>query len=154
MAGSDFIFNVAKGRTRTLAELSGANDALVWVLLKATGLEADSALKDYDTLAAVLAATNDEADFTNYSRITATNVVVSVDDTADEMVVDIDPFQYDPAGGAANNLMGKVLLCYDPDTTGGTDADIIPIAAYSFDGQTDGSTMIINPNQNGAYYSA
>lgn len=150
MAGSDFIFNIAKGRTRTLAELTG-NQGLVWVLLVSAGLEADSVLQDYDTLAAILSAANDEATFTNYSRKAATSVVVTVDDTNNELRVDAAAFSYVPAGGAANNTIAKALLCHDPDTTTGTDSSIIPIAGYDVDIVTDGNTLIITPNASGAY---
>lgn len=124
-----FIFNVAKGRFVHYATLPEANDAFVWVLLQSAGLEADATLRDYDDLAALLAATNDEATFTGYSRVTATGVTVTVDDTNEWVSVDAADPSWSPTSAQA---LGKILLCYDPDTTGGTDAQIVPVFADDF----------------------
>lgn len=150
MAGVDFIFNVAKGRTRTLSTLTG-NQQLVWVLLQNTGLEADSVLEDYDNLSALLAATNTEATFTNYARTAVTSPVGSVDDAADEWVLDAGTLQILAAGQGVDNTLHKALICHDPDSTTGTDADIIPIAAYDIDVVTDGSDLTFIPNAAGLY---
>ena len=126
----DIVFNISKGRIRSYADLSLANDALVLVLLKSAGLESDAVLKDYDTLAAILAATNDECDFTGYARRNLAGVVINVDDVNDRVDLDAtDPAAYTNTGGASQQS-GKAVLCYDPDTTGGTDADLVPIFAY------------------------
>lgn len=61
------VFNAAKGRLAHFVSLPAASDALVVVLLKAAGLEPDDALNNHTSLAAVLAASNDEADFTTYA---------------------------------------------------------------------------------------
>lgn len=140
---ADGIFNVAKGKIRYYAELPATNDALIVVLLKAAGLEADDVLNNYDTLAAVLAASNDECDFTNYARKTLTSVAVSEDDTANHVDLDADDFTYTAAGGASNNTVGKLLICYDADTTGGTDANIVPVAYYDCAFTTDGTDVSI-----------
>lgn len=116
--------NIAKGKFARYAMLPEANDALIWVLLVLSGLESDAVLLDYDDLAAILAAANDEATFTGYSRLTATGVTVTVDDTNNRTDVDaIDP-SWSPT--TAQNL-GKIVLVYDPDTTGGTDSTLVPL---------------------------
>lgn len=140
---ADIVFNVAKGKIAHYAALPAANDALVAVLLKSAGLESDAALADHDTLAALLAASSDEADFTGYSRRTLANVTISVDDVNDRVDIDADDLSWNPAGGAANNTLGKLVVCYDPDTTGGTDADLIPLTAHDVSVTTDGSTLTI-----------
>ena len=150
MAGDDFIFNVAKGRTRTLSELTG-NQGLVWVLLQSTGLEADSVLEDYDTLAALLAASNTEATFTNYARTPVASPSGSVDDAADEWVLAAAVLQILAAGQGTDNLLHKALICHDPDTTTGTDTDVIPVAAYDITVQTDGSDLTFTPSSTGLY---
>lgn len=124
---TDFIFNIAKGRIAELAALGLANDALIWVPLETSGLEADSVLIDKDDLAAVVAgATNEQ---TTLGRKTATTVTVTVDDTNDRVDIDMD----DPTWTAASgNGVSKLLLCYDSDTTGGTDANIVPLAAFDW----------------------
>lgn len=111
------------------------------MLLKSAGIEADATLADYDTLAAILAAANDEADATNYVRKTAASVTPTVDDTNDRLDVDFADITWTALGGASNNTLAKLLVCYDPDTTGGTDADIIPLTAHDFSVTTDGTDV-------------
>lgn len=126
MATGPFVFNIAKGRAGHYATLPAANDALILVLLKNAGLESDATLKDYDTLAAILAAANDECDFTGYTRRTLGSVTSAVDDTADAWEVDAaDPATY--TNTAAAQIAGAAIVCYDPDTTAGTDSDLIPL---------------------------
>lgn len=147
---ADGVFNVAKGRFAYYASLPAANDALVIVLLQATGLEADDVLNNHDTLSTLLAAANDEATFTNYARKTATTgVTVTVDDTANRVDADLPDQTWATAGGAVNNGLGKLLICYDPDTTGGTDADIIPLTYHDFVATTDGSDLTAQINTAG-----
>lgn len=62
----DGVFNIARGKIRYYLELPAASDSLLVVLLQTTGLQADDTLRDHDTLAVLLAASNDEATFTNY----------------------------------------------------------------------------------------
>lgn len=153
MSGSDIVFNVAKGRIAYYASLPAANDALILVLLKSSGLVSDATMKDYDDLAAILAGASDEADFTNYARKTLASVTVTVNDTDDRVDIDCDDVVYTSAGGASNNTMGKAIICYDPDTTGGTDSSIIPLSAHSYDGTTDGSTITLTMPTGGPLYA-
>lgn len=119
---SDIVFNIAKGKAAYLAGLPATNDALILVPLESSGLVSDATMRDYDTLAAILAgATNEQ---TTIGRKTLANVTVTVDDTNDRVDVDADDVTYTAATGSA---VGAVVICYDPDTTGGTDADLIPL---------------------------
>ena len=149
MAG-EFVFNIVKGKVRYYTELPAANDALIVVLLKSTGLEADGTLKDYDDLAALLAGTSDEADFTNYARIVVNSgIIATVDDTGDVVNIDASDLLWSNAGnsgtaagsGAGNNILGKLLWCYDPDTTTGTDSSVVPLLAQGFSASTDGNDL-------------
>lgn len=142
MSGVDLVPNIAKGRVAHYASLPAASDALILVLFKAAGLPTDEVLRDADTLAAVKAAAA-EADFTNYTRKTLGAVTVTVDDTMNLVNIDCADVVYADAGGTTNNLMGKAAICYDPDTTVGTDTDLVPLGFYSYDGQTDGSTITL-----------
>jgi len=134
---ADFVFNNAKGRIRTFAELAGANDGLVVVPIEATGIEADGTLKDYDDLQSLLAGTSNEQ--TTLGRKTITSpLTVTIDDINDW--VDIDaPDQVWTA--TAGNAVAALLWCYDPDTTGGTDGDIIPISKHDFAFTPDGTDV-------------
>lgn len=151
---ADGVFNIAKGRAAYYATLPATNDALLVVLLKATGLEADDTLNNYDDLAALLAAANDEADFTNYSRKTLASVTLTVDDTNNRADADAADFTYTAAGGATNNSVGKALIVYDPDTTGGTDSSIIPLTYHDCVFTTDGTDQLIQLAAAGFYRAA
>jgi hypothetical protein len=113
------------------------------VLLQATGLQADSTLRDHDNLSVLLAASNDEATFTNYTRkVLSSGVTVTVDDSNDWLDVDIADQTWTSAGGTTNNSIGKLLMAYDPDTTSGTDTTIIPVSAHDLVFTTDGSSVV------------
>lgn len=146
---SDGVFNVGKGRTAYYSSLPGTNDALVVVLLKTA--QADATLRDHDTLGAILAAANTEADFTNYARKTVTSVTVDLDDTAESVDADFADQTWTSAGGASNNTLAKLLVCYDPDTTGGTDTAIIPLTFHDFVATTDGTDLVAQVHADGFY---
>lgn len=153
MAGSDFVFNIAKGRQAQYGDLSGANDALLLVVLQASGLEGDAALRDYNDLAALLAGTSNECTATGYARQTLTGVTVTVDDTGDRVNVDCNDVNLGVVGTAgAGQLQGKVLLCYDGDTTAGTDSNIIPVSAHSYDVTFEGTSVTIQMPTDGPFF--
>lgn len=142
---ADFVFNIALGRQIHYAALPAATDSLVMVLLKTAGLEADSALRDHDTLAALLAAANDEATFTNYTRKTLVPSAPVVDDTANLVNADVADVVYTAAGGADNTPVSKAIICYVP-ASGDPDSAIIPVAAYDcvFTPDSTDQTIAIN----------
>jgi len=149
---ADGVFNIAKGRVRGYTDQVGVgNAALVVVLLKSAGIEADDALNNHDTLAAILAAANDEADFTNYARKVVTSVTPTVDDTANDLDLVIGNQEWTSAGGASNNTLAKILVCFDPDTTGGTDSAIVPLTYHDFAVTTDGSNLTAEEPANGFF---
>lgn len=148
------VFNIARGRAGYYSSLPAANDALIVVLLKSSGLEADDTLNNYDDLAALLAAANDEADFTNYARKSLTSATLTVDDTNNRLDVDIADQTWTSAGGASNNTLGKLLVCYDPDTTGGTDSTVIPLTYHDFTATTDGNDLTAQIAAAGYYRAA
>jgi hypothetical protein len=128
---ADGVFNIALGRVRELSSLGATNDALVLILLKTSGLEADGTLRDYDDVAAILAAANDEADFTGYARRTLASVTnTAPDDTNNRADTDAaDPASYTNSGGASQ-AVSKAIIAYDPDTTGGTDSSLVPLTFH------------------------
>lgn len=140
---ANFVFNIVKGKVRFYTELSGgANDALLVVLLETTGLEADATLKDYDELAALLAGTSNEQ--TNITRkVISASITVDVDDTNNWVDVDIPDQVYTALAG---NAISALLICYDPDTTTGTDTTIIPLTKHDWVVTPDSSdvTAVIN----------
>lgn len=136
---ADIVFNVACGRTAYYASLPAANDALILVPLEATGLVADATMRDYATLSALLAgATNEQA---TMGRKTLANVTVTVDNTNDRVPIDADDVTYSAPTG---NAIAAVVVCYDPDTTTGTDADLIPLSKHDLAATPDGNDIVIS----------
>lgn len=155
---ADQAFNISKGRAVEFYNRVENNDptnaAFIVVMLKAA--EADATLIDYDDLDTLLTqAGNTEADFTNYARQTLTDTdlaaLPSPDDTNNRYDIDLPDFTISSAGGASNNNLTKILVCYDSDTTGGTDANIIPVAHYDTTAVTDGSDLTVQWNAAGFY---
>lgn len=141
------VFNIAKGRVaefyNRVQSNDPANSALIVVAIVTT--ETDATLRDLDTLAAVLANANTaEATNSNYARKVLTDADLSalaVDDSNDRMPLDCADQTW-TAVGAGDNWT-DLLFCYDPDTTGGTDANIIPLTMHDFTVTPDGSDITV-----------
>lgn len=131
---SALTFNVALGREVEFYNRVNSNDpansAIIMMVLREANLISDAALKDLDTFAAILATAADEVTNGSYGRKTLTDADLAsytVDDNLDKvtLVLPLQTFTSIAAGDAWR----KVVLGYDPDTTGGSDSDIIPIHA-------------------------
>lgn len=153
---ADGVFNIAKGRVNEYVNRVDSNDptnsALIVVLLKVA--EADGTLEDYDDLAALLAGANTEADFTNYARKTLTDTDVAnptPDDTNNRQDADIPDQTWTSAGGATNNTLVKLIVCYDNDTGAGTDSNLIPLTHHDFAVTTNGNDLVAQVNAAGFY---
>lgn len=136
---ANIVFNIALGRVAYYASLPAANDALILVPLEATGIEADTALRDYDTLSALLAGASNEQ--TTLGRKTITSVTVTVNDTDNRVELDFADQVYTSPSGAA---LGAMLVCYDPDTTGGDDTTIIPLTKHDYAVTPSGDSLTVN----------
>ena len=146
------VFNIARGRIGYYATQAGVgNAAFVVVALKV--VEADDTLNNYDTLSALLAGSNTECDFTNYARETITTVTPDLDDTANTLDEAIGNLVYTDAGGASNNDIVKLIVCFDADTTSGTDANIVPLTYHDASVTTDGSTVTFTEHADGFWGS-
>ncbi|MFD0074272.1 hypothetical protein ACFVIY_17745 [Streptomyces sp. NPDC127166] len=135
---ANIVFNIALGRVASLAALPATNDALIAVPLEAAGLVSDATMRDYDDLATLLAGASNEQ--TSMGRKTLTGVTVTVDDTNDRVAVDCADITWTSATG---NAVGAVVICYDPDTTTGTDADLIPLTKHDVTLTPDGSAFTL-----------
>jgi hypothetical protein len=131
------LFNCSRGRAvelhRRVNDNDPANSAIILVVLAEAGLESDDVLRDYDTLAAILAASNNEVTNSGYSRIVLSDSGVgapTIDDTADSVVLTHATQSFGGPNVAAGDSWRKLLYCYDADTTGGSDSDIIPITFH------------------------
>lgn len=119
---ADTVFNIAKGKVAYYAGLPAASDALIAVPIETSGIESDATLQDYDDLAALLAASNNEQ--TTMGRKTLSGVTVTVDDTNNRVDVDAADITWTAATG---NAISAIVICYDGDTGTGTDANLIPL---------------------------
>jgi len=153
---SAFIFNIAKGRIQEFHKRVNDNDPAnsAFVILLLSAMESDATLQDYDDLSNLLgAAGNTEATATNYARKTITDADIAaatVDDTNNRVDLDMPDQVWTTLGGATNNNIKGAILCYDSDTTGGTDANLIPVAGYNTtDTDTNGSDFTLAFNASG-----
>lgn len=144
---ADQVFNIALGR---VVELYGrvdgndpANSALVIAAINTS--TADSTLKDLDTLAAIEAdGTTAEATNSGYARKVLTDADLTAwapDDTNNRVDLDI-PDQTWTAVAASPGAWTDLLICYDSDTTAGTDANIVPMTQHDFAVTPDGSDIV------------
>ena len=152
---ADFVFNIAKGRVAELYNRVKSNDpansALIIVVIDANG-DTDATMKDRDDLAALLGGTANEVTNTNYARKTLTDADLSAiapDDTNDRMDLDIPDQTWTAV--AAGTAWTDLLVCYDPDTTGGTDSAIIPLTCHDFPVTPDGSDITAQINAAGFF---
>jgi hypothetical protein len=143
---ADFVFNIARGRGGEfyyrVDNNDPANSALILLVLAASGIELDATLKGKDTLADVLAGTTNEATNSGYARKTLTDSSLSAytpDDTNDELYLDCADQTWSSV--AAGDVWSKLLVCYDSDTTTGTDANIVPWLAFDLAWTPDGSDI-------------
>ncbi|GGV37046.1 hypothetical protein GCM10010293_40700 [Streptomyces griseoflavus] len=135
---ASIVFNQALGRIAHLASLPAANDGLVLIALEASGLETDAVLRDKQTFAAVVAGTTNEQ--TSVGRKPLSAVTVTVDDANDRVAIDAADITWTAPTG---NPVGAVVICYDPDTTSGTDADLIPLTKHDLTWTPDGNNFVL-----------
>lgn len=143
----NIVFNIAKGRVveyyNRVENNDPTNSALILVPIETAGLESDATLIDADTLAAVLAGTTNEQ--TTMGRKTLTDADLAAlpapDDTNDRYEVSLPNVTWTAASG---NAISKILVCYDSDTTGGTDSNIIPLTMFDFVVTPAGSDITMN----------
>lgn len=133
---ANIVFNVALGKIASLAALPATNDALIAVPIETSGIVSDATMRDYDDLQALLAGASNEQ--TTMGRKTLSGVTVTVDDTNDRVAIDAADILWTAATG---NAISAIVICYDPDTTGGTDADLVPLTKHDFVITPDGSDV-------------
>lgn len=134
---ANFVFNIALGEIKKYCKLDGgANDALIVVPIEASGVEADDTLNNYDDLAALLAAANNEQ--STMGRKTVSSVTITVDDTNNRTDMDIADQVWTAATG---NAVSDLFIGYDPDTTAGTDSTVVPLSWHDFSVTPDGSDI-------------
>ena len=153
---TDFVFNIAKGRVveyyNRVKSNDPANSALVLVMINANG-DTDATMKDRDDLAALLAGTANEVTNANYARKILTDANLAAlpapDDGNDRYDIDLPDQVWTSIG--AGDPWTDLIICYDSDTTGGTDANIIPLVCLDAPFTPDGSNISIEFNAAGFF---
>lgn len=138
---ANIVFDYAVGRYVEKFKLPIGGDNILIVLLQSTGLDADSILMAFPTLAALLAA-NTEATFTNYSRktLSATGITVTTNTTTHITTVDIADQTWTSAGGTTNNTLGALITCYRKVSTD-ADSAILPLTKHDVSSTTTGNDL-------------
>ena len=151
---ADIVFNIAKGRVAELYNRVDSNDpansALVIVPVDVAAVT-DATLRDFDTLAAILGGGVTERTTNGWTRKTLTDVDLAAfapDDTNDRVDLDIpDQTWTAVTAGAVTDL----IICYDNDTTAGTDANLVPLTMHDFAITPDGSDVVAVINAAGFF---
>jgi len=139
-------FNISLGRVVEYANRVNANDpanAIFGILILATtGIESDAVLKDVDTVTALVAGTTNEVTNSGYARKTLDQtggIVITVDDTNDRTDVDFPDQTWTAV--VAGDGWNDFVVFYDSDSTGGTDANHVPMTMHDFVVTPDGSDI-------------
>jgi hypothetical protein len=144
---ADFVYNISKGRVAELYNRVDSNDPTNSALVLAVfdmGATTDATLRDLDTLQAVIDDANSTERTTNgWTRKTLTDadiVAFAADDTNDRVDLDIPDQTWTAVSSGAST---DVVICYDSDTTGGTDTNIVPLTQHDFAITPDGSDVVM-----------
>jgi len=143
---ANIMFNRGLGRMTEWAERVNANDpansVLVVAVLATSGIEADSVLKDLDDFTALVAGTTNYVTNTGYARKILDNtssITVTYDDTGDKVDVDFPDQTWTAV--LAGDGWNDIVVGYDSDSTGGTDANILTGTLHDFVVTPDGSDI-------------
>jgi hypothetical protein len=131
----DFTFDSSLGREVELYGRIDGNDptnsAFVLVVLAESGLESDSALRVYTNLGSLLAGASNEVTNTGYARKTLTDADLSaytVDTSNHRITLSLPTQTWSTI--SAGDSWSKLLVCYDSDTTSGTDSNVVPVTGH------------------------
>jgi hypothetical protein len=138
-------FNISKGREVELYGRVDGNDptnsALIMMVLASGSTNGINGLIDFDTFAAITSGGYTEVTNTGYSRKTLTDANLSaytVDDTNNRILLTLPLQTFTTI--SAGDTWDIVVVGYDSDTTGGTDANIVPITASEL--REDGTALV------------
>lgn len=140
-------FNISKGRevelyNRVLTS-DPTNAVLTIMVLEAGSASGLSGLPDFDTFAAILAGGYTEVGNANYVRIELdqADLAAWTPDDTNNWVRLVLPLQSWLNIGAGDTW-DLAVVGYDPDSTGGTDANIVPITASEL--RENGTALVPN----------
>lgn len=146
----DFVFNRSKGRVTEFAERVNANDpansVFLVALIASTGVETDAVLKDLDDFTALVAGATNFATNTGSTRKSLDQtggITTTYDDTNDRVDVDMPDQTFTGLANDGTGAISDIVTGYDSDSTGGTDANVIPMTFHDFVITPDGSDVTV-----------
>lgn len=158
---ANFVFNRAKGRVTEWAERVNANDptnsVLLVALIASTGVESDATLLDKDDFSGLVSGATDFATNTGSTRKTLDQtggITVTYDDTNDRVDVDMPDQTWTAVANDGTGGISDIVIGYDSDSTGGTDANVLPATFHDFVVTPDGSDITAQVATAGWYRAA
>lgn len=136
---ADFVFNIAKGAFVEKFR-DGAANGIVLLLIAA---DTDDAMRDTDTVTALLATGANEATDGSYARKTGLTGTITVDDTNNRVDVDLPDQTWSALAGAA---ILDAVVAYEEAAA---DTTRIPLTLHDFAVTPDGSDVTIQFNASG-----
>ena len=138
---ADLVFNVAKGAVAEKFR-DGAANGLMLLLIAA---DTDDAMRDTDTVTALLATGANEATDGSYARKTGLTGTITVDDTNNRVDVDIPDQTWTALAGAA---ITDLVIAYEESAA---DSGRIPLTLHDFAVTPDGSDVTAQVNAAGFF---
>lgn len=141
---ANVVFNVAKGRVVEYYNRVKSNDpstsALVLTPIETSGLEADAALIDSDTVAEVVDGTTNKQTTMGEKVLTDSDLAAlpAPDDTNDRYDVSLPTVTWTAASG---NAISKILVSYRPNTGSASDSTDIPLTMFDAVATPDGNNL-------------
>ena len=136
---ADFVFNIAKGAAAEKFRDGAANGGILLLIAADT----DAAMRDTDTITALLATGANEATDGSYARKTGLTGTVTVDDTNDRVDVDLPDQTWTALAGAA---ITDAVVFYEETAA---DTGRVPLTLHDFAVTPDGSDVTIQFNAAG-----
>ena len=137
---ADGVFNVSKGRVAELYKRVDDNDPTNSVILVTLFLGSQPAtLNDEDTIAAVEATAMSESTDGSYARKSLSDSDLAYpgpDDTNNRMDIG-DDLADQTWTGLSGETLTTLIVCYDPDSTGTAESEIIPLTSPDRDWETN-----------------
>jgi hypothetical protein len=151
---ANIVFNIAKGRVVEFYARVENNDpstsALVLTPIETSGLEADSALIDSDTVADVVDGTTNKQTTMGEKVLTDSELAAlpAPDDGNDRYDVSLPQVTWTAASG---NAISKILVSYRPNTGSPADSTDIPLTLFDAVVTPDGNDIVL---QTGVFFRA
>lgn len=136
---ADFVFNIAKGAFVEKFRDGAANGGILLLIAADT----DAAMKDTDTVTALLATGANEATDGSYARKTGLTGTITVDDTNDRVDVDLPDQTWSALAGAP---IVDLVVFYEEAAA---DTTRIPLTLHDFAVTPDGSDVTVQFNASG-----